>query len=422
MLATKLNGLLKNKSVRQVAALFSVNLFGIPLGIVTNILVTRYLGAELFGDYKLFCSIFNFAALFATIGFFQAGNRAIVQSKDPTKIRGFYGALLIVLFGLYLLMSFGLLMYVHFDSNLTNKGLVSLFASVIPLGAITLWGQLYETVLPADNKIGLLAKIRLWPKLINIIVASLLYFFCQDLEWNRLLAILLLYNGSQFIIFIYAAVQIKPSFKNLKERITEIFFYNKTFGFNVYVGALFAVGLGYLAEILISYFGINNVDVGFYSLAITLSQPLSFIPSTIATTHYKSFATSSSISRKLLIVTFALSGLSVLALWLLIPPFVKYFYGADFTPVIGINFFVCIAVFLHGIADFYNRFIQAKGFGNLLRNASIIVGLATLISNLVLIPFFGAYGAAYSKIINGIVYLGIIYYYYRKITKLNAKL
>lgn len=418
----KVKGLWDKKSVKQVVALFSVNLFGIPLGIVTNILVTRYLGAELFGDYKLFCSIFNFAALFATVGFFQAGNRAIVQSKNSKEVQGLYGALLIILFGLYLLMSFGLLIYVHFDTNLANKNLVSLFASIIPLGAITLWGQLYETVLPADNKIDLLAKIRLWPKIINIFVASLLYLFCRDYAWDRLIAILLLYNGSQFLVFTYAASKIKPTFRNAREGIKKIFYYNKTFGFNVYVGSLFAVGLGYLAEIIISYFGANNADVGFYSLAITLSQPLAFIPSTIATTHYKSFATSCAIPRKLLIITLLFSGISVIALWVLIPPFVKCFYGSDFIPVIRINFFVCIAVFLHGIADFYNRFIQAKGFGILLRNASIIVGLATLISNLVLIPYFGANGAAYSKIINGTVYLGIIYYYYSKIISTNAKI
>ena len=407
----------QRKSIRQIVGLLSVNTIGIPLAIFTNILVTRYLGPELFGDYKFICSIFNLSALLVTLGFFQAGNRAIVLAKENQRIREFYGAILIVLFLLYVLMSLGLLIFAHFDSNLSDKGLTSLFIPVIPLGLIPLWNQLYETILPASNKIGYLSKIRLFPKLINLVAACFLYYCAQRLPWNRLIAILLVYNLSQMITFIYVAFKLKPTLKDLKNRLKEIFTYNAQFGFNVYIGALFAVGLGYLTEILISYFGVNNVDVGYYSLSITLTQPLTFIPATIATTHYKSFASAPRIPPKIILTTLSLSGLSVIALWLLIPPFIRYFYGNEFLPVIGINFFVCIAVFLHGYGDFINRFIQAKGKGVMLRNASIVVGLATLLSNVLLIPSYGAYGAAFSKIINGLVYVAIIYYFYRKTIK-----
>lgn len=404
----------KQQSVRQVASLFSVNIIGIPLGIVTNIIVTKYLGTQLFGDYKFICSVFNFAALIATLGFFQAGNRAIVISKNRDLIRGFYGALLIILSILFFLMSLGLFVYVQLDGNIADKGLTSFFTLIIPMGFITLWGVLYETVLPADNQIGLLAKMRLYPKIINIIVACLLYYFSSDLPLNKLLAILLLYNGSQLLLYIYMICSLNPTFKHWKTSIKEIYNYNKSFGFNVYVGSLFAVGFGYLTEIFISYFGSNNVDVGFYSLALTFTQPLTLIPVTIATTHYKSFATSTCVSKKLLFTTLLLSGLSLIGLWVLIPPFIKYCYGNEFLPVIGINFFVCIGAFFYGMGDFYNRFVQSKGCGSRLRNASFFVGVTTLLSNIILIPTYGAYGAAYSRIITGVVYLLIIYYYYKK--------
>lgn len=209
----------------------------------------------------------------------------------------------------------------------------------------------------------------------------------------------------------------RPIFGSIKENIKDLLHFNTDFGFNVYIGSICAVGFGYLTEILISYFGVDNVDVGYYSLAVTLTSPLAFIPSTIATTHYKSFAVSKGISKRLLLLTFSVSAFSVVLLWLIIPFFVKYFYGEAFMPVVRINFFVCIAVFLHGIADFYNRFIQANGYSIMLRNASIIVGLSTLITNVLLIPTHGAHGAAYSRIIVGIVYLLVIYYYYKRIIK-----
>lgn len=69
----RLKELWRRKYVRQAISLLSVNVFGIPLGIITNIIVTRYLGAQLFGDYKFLCSVFNFAALIVTLGFFKQG-------------------------------------------------------------------------------------------------------------------------------------------------------------------------------------------------------------------------------------------------------------------------------------------------------------------------------------------------------------
>ena len=410
----KIQRLWQQQSVKQVASLFSVNIVGIPLGVVTNIVVTKYLGSELFGDYKFICSIFNFAALIATFGFFQAGNRAIVISKNREKIQGLYAALLIILSILFVLMSFGLIFYTQNDNNIASKGLTLFFTCIIPMGFITLWSVLYETVLPADNQIGLLAKMRLYPKIANIIVICLLYFFANEIAWNKLLCILLLYNGSQLLMYLYIACSLKPTFKHWKANIKEIYKHNKSFGFNVYLGSLFAVGFGYFTEICISYFGANNVDVGFYSLALTFTQPLTLIPATIATTHYKSFANSTGISRKLLFTTITLSGLSLLALWILIPPFIEYCYGNDFLPVIGINYYVCIGAFFYGMGDFYNRFVQAKGCGARLRNASFIVGLTILLGNILFIPHYGAYGAAYARILTGIVYLLIIFYYYKK--------
>ena len=109
----------------------------------------------------------------------------------------------------------------------------------------------------------------------------------------------------------------------------------------------------------------------------------------------------------------------MIALWLLVPSFITYFYDNEFAPVIKINFLLCIAVFFYGISDFYNRFLQANGWGKELRNASFAVGLTTLVGNLLFIPQFGACGAAFARIITGVVYLLIMLYYYKKMVKIR---
>ena len=165
------------QTVRQVLALLSVNIIGIPLGIVTNIIVTNYLGSQLFGDYKFICSVFNFDSLIFSFCVFQEGNRAIVLSNNRNKTRGLYGALLILLCAIYILMALGLYTYSIYDNNLADKGITNMFMLVIPLSLIPLWSLLFETILVADNQIGLLAKMRFYPKFINLILAGLLLFF-----------------------------------------------------------------------------------------------------------------------------------------------------------------------------------------------------------------------------------------------------
>ena len=173
----------------------------------------------------------------------------------------------------------------------------------------------------------------------------------------------------------------------------------------MYFGSLFNVGFGQLGGLLIGYFAIDNSGVGFYSLALTISEPLSFIPNVIATTHYKEFSVRNKISNRLILITVAVT-LSALALnWILVGPFVKYFYGPEFYPVITLTYIVSFGIILNGFGDFFNRFLGAHGHGKALRNSAIIVGLCIMVFNIIFIPLLGAKGAAFTLICSALVYI-----------------
>ena len=116
----------------------------------------------------------------------------------------------------------------------------------------------------------------------------------------------------------------------------------------------------------------------------------------------------------MILITIGLSFLALLAVWVLVPPFVNYFYGKEYGPVIQINYIVSIGVILYGFGDFFNRFLGANGQGRALRNAAFFVGGSLMVSSVLLIPKYGAYGAAYAKLIAGFIYLTTIYYNYLK--------
>ncbi len=406
-----------NVKIKQVAGLLSVNVISIPLSVITSIIITRFLGPTGYGNFKFLLNLFSLAIVIFTFGFYQAGNRALVLNSDLKKARELFGAELVITAILFLFMALFFCGFAFLDKNINEKGLRMVLLMVIPFSWTFLITKYFEVLFQADNKIRLLAKARLYPHLIYFVIILILYYFFFQFTGNRLILILATYFTGNVIASIYILLKLKPTFSNLKIRVEEIFHYNKTFGFNVYIGSLFAVGFSQLTGVLISYFASDNSGVGFYSLAMTIAAPLAFIPNVIATTHYKDFSTRKKVDRKLLFITLAISCSALLLTIILVAPFIKIFYGAEFTPVIKLTYIVSFGIILNGLADFFNRFLGSHGKGRALRNSAFLVGLSILILNVALIPLFGETGAAWTTFFSGLIYFLCMYFYYRALEK-----
>ena len=403
--------------LQQVTSLFAVNMLIIPISIVSNIFITRFLGPVAFGDFKFLFYVFSLGMVLFTFGFYQAGNRAIVLNSEKEKTRELYGSVLVILSGLFLVMFIFLLAYAFIDKNIAEKGLRSILIMLIPFSWIFLLTNYFEVLFQADNKISLLARSRLYPKLIFFAATLVLYLAFGDFSGNRLKIIWILFLAAHIVGFGYIILKVNPSFRNLRIRLNEVFYYNKTYGFNVYIGTIFNVAMASLSGLLISYFGVNNAGVGFYGLALTIAEPLNFIPNVIATTHYKDFATRKEIESKLTKVTVGVSLIALILCWVLVGPFINIFYGKEFHPVIYLTIIASTGVVFNGMGDYYNRFLGAHGRGKDLRNSAILVGIIIFICNFTLIPLFGQDGAVATRIVSGIAYFGCMYWFYRKLVR-----
>lgn len=411
---------LSNKRVNQAISLYSANLIGIPLGLATSIIITGFLGPSAFGDYKFLLSLFNLSIILLTFGFFQAGNRALVLNNDIQKAKEYYGAEFILMCLIFILMSGFLLVYAYFDKNIEAKNLSLTLFFLIPFSWVFLFIRYFEILFQADNKIHFLATLNLHPKLYFFFLALLLYLFLPEYRGDRLLVVWGIFFLSQSIVFLFILKRLKLSLKNLRHRLIEIWDYNKSYGFNVYLASIFAVGAAEFSSVLISYFGIDNTGVGYYSLAITIAVPLSLIPNVIATTYYKDFSTMTRLPLRPTLITFTLSITAFLMLWILVDPFIRVFYGEEFLPVILLSIIVGVGLVIHGMADYFNRFLGSHGEGKALRNSAFVVGLSLMLANIILIPLLGATGAAFTKVIGGCVYLFcMVWSYKRLVSKLE---
>lgn len=404
----------RNPKVRQVLMLYAVNVVSIPITVLTSIILTAYLGARDYGNFQFLNNLFYFAVIIFAFGFFQAGNRALIQNDDSEKAREYYGSSLFILAALFIVTSAALTFYAFLDTNLHRQNLDTFLLWLIPFSWVFILISYFEVLFQADNRIKLLSISRLAPKLGFLIAAAIVYKFFSDKDAGNHANIWFVYLLAQIIPFGYVLYKLKPSFKNLTRRTQEIWNYNKSFGFDVYLGTILGVGLAQITPLFISYFGADNSGVGYYALALTIGTPLLMIPNTLGITHYKEFSGQNRISKKLAATAVLTSVLALICLWIVAAPFVNLFYGKDFEPVIHLTFIVSIGMLFHGLADFFNRFISSHGQGKLLKNSAVIVGVSLFIFNIALVPAFGEKGAAYTRLLSGIIYFACVLSNYLK--------
>lgn len=410
---------LSSKKSKQVISLYLVNIIGIPLGLVTSMILTRYLGPKLFGDYSYLNGIFTLAMVIFNFGFLYAGNRALVLNDNEEKAKEIYGSVFVVLLVLFLIMSLSLMVFGYFDKNIASKGLYTTLLYLIPFGWIYLLTAYFETLFQADNRMKSLVFIRFYPKVGLFLGCLLIFFVLKDLDIDNLLVVYIFYLLSMIVTYLIALFKIRMSFKNLSSNLRSLWLHNKNYGFDVYIGSIFGVGASSLAILIISYYDASNSNAGagFYNLALTFTAPLMLIPNVIATTHYKEFASLQKIPSKLFKTTILLSLGSLMILWVLIVPFIDLFYGKEYHSAIKLTLILSLGVTAHGMADFFNRYLGSHGKGKMLRNSSFLVGICLLVANVLLIPIWHEAGAVYARLISGAVYLINMVFLYKKYTK-----
>lgn len=395
----------------QIFSLLLSNFLGLPLGILISILLAKILGPEEFGSYSLLINIFTFGVLISSLGLFYTINRAILLAKSIEDKRNLYGVGLVFLFLIFLLVSAFLIIYALVDTNIYEKKLNIVLLSIVPIGFVFLINNYFDIILPADNKIKYLSIYRLSSKVLHLIFLGLYYLFIHKniVIVSELILLCYIFFISYVLSGLGIFYKLNPEFINMKKNMKSILSCNKEYGFNLYVGGVVAVGFVSLTPILIGYFSSDNKGIGFFTLALTFCAPIAIIPNTIGTVYYKKFSKGEKISLNAVYLTWIIGFISTLLLVASIDFLVKKLYGNNFYEVIDLVYIMSLGFLIHGVGDFYNKFLSANGESVVIRNNAFFVGLVSVLIGVILIPIYGIYGAAYSRVIIGVIYLSLIY-------------
>lgn len=404
-----------NKSKRQVILLYSCTIIGIFLGVLVSIVNTRFLEPSSYGDVRYVNNIIAFFSGIFLFGYFVSGSRLLALAKDKDEANKIKGGLVFILGITIILMIVVMLISGFIHDYCLHKKFYYLFYLIVPVCGSTLLLNYINTSSQGDNSITTIAFARLLPQFIYLIIAFLVYKYSGASAEKMLL----LQNGIALIILLFLIFKNSPNFSSLKQTLYKLKDENKQYGLQVYYGSLANVSIQYIAGVSLGVFGNDNTNVGYYTLALTVTSPLMMLPNVIGTTYFKQFAHQSFIPRKLLLGTYLMSIASLCAFIILIYPIVDILYNDSYANVAFYASVMAIGFTLHGLGDVYNRFLGAHGKGTYLRNAAWISGFISLVGYTIGIYFYGITAAIITRILSSSIYYFSLLFYYRKFRGMN---
>lgn len=392
----------------QVLYLYAATLTSTLLGFATSIINTKFLTETEYGDVRYVQNLITLLASLLLFGYFLSGSRLLALSNSKPRSRQIRGTMLVVLIVCSILLITGTFFAgcVHID----RPEVKHLFMVSLPVCFYPLLTSYINTTAQGDNHIGRLAMTRVLPALLYVPVAYVVYSNCGATPTRMVL----LQWGLYSIVLISIIASTNPSFKCFKSTFADLQIENKAYGIHLYYGSLAMVATNYLAGVTLGIFNDDNVNVGFYTLALTLTAPLSYLPGIIGTAYFKKFVNEPRIPQKVFRGTLLISVLSCIGFVIFIRLIVKYFYPEPYALVGTFASWMAIGFSVHGLGDMINRFLGSHGDGRSIRNSSYACGLFKITGFVVLVWLWDIEGALVTNVVSSCIYCAVLYYYYTK--------
>lgn len=403
---------LQRKKIVGVVSLLVSSAFNMLAGVLTSHFIAKMISPDDYGAYYYLINLIALLCVFFSFGVFYTASRLILRADCNLSARRIHGLSFKSMFFLSVLISVLLFFACIFNVGLVN-GQVRTLIMLAPLGVlVALFNSYFETVLPADNKLELIAKSRLYPKVLYGFVVVGAYYF--EASWGRsAFGLLLSYFLVSLVCYFYISKEIRPIFFGASEELKIFFLESKAYGVDVYLGSIFSVGGTALTGVAVGLLGNSRADVGYYALATNLCAPLSILPASLVTASFRGFTDLKCISKRLFIATALVSILSAVVLCELSDYVVALLWGHEYLRVSEYVYMLTFAFVLYALSDLINRFLAAKGDGRALRNSSFIVGTVLILSTFALIGSCGGIGAAYARVVAGFAYIICMAVFYR---------
>ncbi len=384
--------LFQNSTARQSALLFSAQIGNALLGFLVVILNTSLLTVDEFGIYSFFISTTLFLGLFFDFGFFSAGSRLLAAmpfTPERLKERNITGALIVV--AAVICLSFGLLLigFSFAIDRIFGTHVGSLLFILTPIIAFVPLQNMLTFIFRGTNEIGKLSIHILLPRLLYVTaigIALLFGIFSMKVS-------IIMNFASMALVFVILILTTQPSFKKLGTQVKILFQETREYGMHVYAGSIvdnMTVGSD---KLVITYI-LGATRVGLYSVAQSLTMPISMLGRAVSFSVFKKFAHSDRIPRRLLRIV----NIWVLTFAIFIAvgneTFVRFVFSERYIAGMWVIPLLCIGMAFSGWNQLYHSFLSARREGKAMRNISMWTSGLNVLADVCLIPILGLVGAA----------------------------
>lgn len=397
-----------SKKRLQILVLYISTLSGTLLGVLSSVLNTHFLNPSDYGDVRYVQNFAAYIASFLLFGYFLSGSRLLAINESLEKRRAIKGAMVIILAVASIILMIGVLIcsIAHYQ----NPKISNLFLLAIPVCFFPLFQSYILNTAQGDNQISRIVATNVLPYLLYIIFGYLLYKYTGATSEKMLL----LQWGIFSFVMLCVIISTQPKFKNWRLNFTELNNENKAYGIQLYWGSLVMIGSNYIAGITLGLFNNDNVNVGYYTLALSVSAPLIQLPAIVGTSYFREFSQQNVIPFKVFKSTILVALSSCVLYILFIKQIVIFLYAPSYAQVGDYASLLAIGFTFHGVGDMLNKFLQSHGIGKPIRNSSFVCGTIKLIGFTLFVYLWNIDGAILANILGSIAYFLTLFIYYKR--------
>jgi len=375
--------------VKSSIILTVASVFGMAGALVASVLTARALGPEAYGTVALVIASVSFGSLFFRFGVFSAAEVLIAEATDHSSIREIIGASLVgsivlgTVFALFVQLIVPIL-ELWFGVRVGNS-----LGYTIPLLVAVPMAQL---AVSCSRGLGVIRYAVLVQGGAPVLNAAVVYGLHLT---NAITVNNVVFAGYFVSAFLTVAVfaHLRPTLSEFYSRSRQLMSRTRYHGFPLYIGQLSDQTASALPPLVIAFFW-NAAEVGFFSLAARITQLVSLTSRNLGFVYFRRLAKMTRIARSMWIANSIFLALSGVGLILLVNPAARFLYGEEFTPVVSVCYALLLAELVRGSYQLVNSFLNAHSQGRVVRIASIIMLASALPAYIVLVPPFGAVGAA----------------------------
>ena len=387
-----------SSSLKRVFSLYLAQILNLLLGWIITKLNISYLTVSEFGQFNFFITVINSTFIFFTFGTFEATSRLLAITDEKKSAQQILSASLLFVLLIYAVFS---VCFYFFNPVIESFFSVNIFLLVemfFPLAGAYLLYDYWQKILRGTGKIYALSWFLVLPRLVYLLSLLMLAYLDKfTLQYSTLCNLI----SMLLIFFIYLGRE-KLDFGHIRQSVNHLFKEVRSFGFQMYWAELIHAVLYQLDKLFIGFF-LDAERLAYFSLAFTLSLPLSLFSTALSTSLYRNFSKSDRIDRSVLIINLFWVLFSMLVLILAGPWLIEHLFSSQYGPSSRVLVPLAVAFGISGQSKTFTYYLIVKGEGKMIRNASVILLFISLTINMILIPIYGIMGAAVSRIITFLV-------------------